>query len=188
MAGDVDILYQKDLYQNIIMKLKFNLTILIAVFVLFAGNLKAQTTTPDIKPSHLKAAEQCLVAMGINTQFSEIMSRTIKASSTQIPEAHRASYLKVMDTFIAKYLTWDTIKENLSKIYAGEFTEDELVKLTAFYNSSLGKKVSSKTPILTEKGMLLGQQMVSDHKAELGQMMQQAFQNDDPPTIKDQQN
>jgi hypothetical protein len=55
--------------------------------------------------------------------------------AAQIPEANRASFMKVMETFMGKYFTWDAIKDKLGqKMYAAEFTEDELKQLTAFYN------------------------------------------------------
>ena len=180
MVGDVGILYQKDLYQNISMKL--NLITLSAIIFLFATHLKAQTT--DFKPSHLKAAEQYLIAKGISTEFGNVVSKMADASSAQIPEEKRASYLKVMNTFMAKYFTWDALKDRLEKMYASEFTEDELKQLTAFYDTPLGKKASVKTPILIQKGMLLGQQAVEDHRPELEQMLKDAFQADAAPTQK----
>lgn len=167
------------------MKIKLNLIILTAIIFLFAGNLKAQTNTPDFKPSHLKAAEQYLIATGVNTQFGDVLNKMVGASSSQIPEANRASYLKVMSAFMAKYFTWDVLKDRLDKIYAAEFTEDELKQLAAFYNTPLGKKASTKTPVLLQKGMLLGQQAVEDHRPELEQMMKEAFQADAAPAAKE---
>lgn len=73
----------------------------------------------------------------------------------------------VMRKFLVKYMSWDALKEDFTKIYAGEFSEQELNQLTQFYNTPLGKKLSSKLPALQQKGMLLGQQRVQAHQAEL---------------------
>jgi len=166
------------------MKIKLNLIILTAAIFLFATHLKAQTATPDFKPSHLKAAEQYLIATGVSAQFGDILNKMVDASSAQIPQVNRASYVKVMNAFMAKYFTWDALKDRLEKTYAAEFTEDELKQLTAFYSTPLGKKVSVKAPVLIQKGMLLGQQAVADHRPELEQMMKDAFQADAAPAPK----
>ncbi|MDN5283892.1 MAG: hypothetical protein JWR38_166 [Mucilaginibacter sp.] len=168
------------------MKLKLNL--LIGLFILSTTGLKAQTTTPAFTASHLKAAEQYLIATGISAQFGEVISKMVNSSSAQIPEEHRASYLKVMEVFMGKYYTWDVLKDSFTKIYAAEFTEDELKQLTAFYNTPLGKKVGSKTPVLMQKGIEIGQQTITAHRPELEQMMKEAFQNDDPPAVKEKGN
>lgn len=160
------------------MKLNLTLIPLIALFILSATGLKAQTTAPTFTASHLKAAEQYLDATGISAQFGGVIDKMLSSSGAQIPEEHRASYLKVMKTFMDKYYTWDVLKDNFTKIYAAEFTEDELKQLTTFYNTPLGKKVSSKTPVLVQKGLEIGQRVITEHRPELEQMMKDAFQND----------
>jgi hypothetical protein len=157
--------------------MKPNLIILIGIFFLSITGLKAQTGTPTFTESHLKAAEQYLAATGMSAQFGDVINKMLKSSSAQIPDAQRAAYLKVMETFMAKYYTWDVLKESFIKIYAAEFTEEEFKQLTAFYNTPLGKKVSSKTPVLVQKGMDIGQQVLTAHRPELEQMMKDAFQN-----------
>lgn len=169
------------------MKLKLSLITLTCLFTLSAGRIKAQTTSSTLAPSHLKAAETFLNTMGLSSQFENMTQKMITASSAQMPEQQRASFIKVMEAFMLKYYTWDKLKDSFCKIYAEEFTEDELTQLTAFYNTPLGKKASSKISSLMQKGMAIGQQIITDHRPELEQMMQQAFQNADPPAIKDQQ-
>lgn len=168
------------------MKLKQNLINLIALFFFSVTGLKAQTTTQTFTASHLKAAEQYLIATGFNTLFGDNALHMINSSSAQMPEQHRASYVKVMKVFMNKYYTWDVLKDNFAKIYAAEFTEDELKQLITFYNSPIGKKASSKTPLLMQKGMAMGQQVVADHRPELVQMMKDAYQADSTATTPKQ--
>jgi hypothetical protein len=87
-----------------------------------------------------------------------------------------------MKRFMAKYYSWDVLKTEFAKIYAAEYTEDELNQLTAFYNSPLGKKLGAKTPLLMQKGMALGQKTIADHRPELEQMMQDAFAKKETPS------
>ena len=158
--------------------MKLNLITLTALFLLLFTGLKAQTTSTEFTASHLKVAEQYLIATGINKQFGGIITNMINSSSAQIAESHRASYVKVMEAFMGKYYSWDVLKNDFLKVYAAEFTEDELKQLTTFYNSPIGKKVSEKTPLLLQKGMGIGQQVMASHRPELEQMMKEAFEAD----------
>jgi hypothetical protein len=137
--------------------------------------LKAQTSTTTFTQSHLQAAENYLIATGINTKFGAITDNIVNAFGKQIPENSRAAFINVMQKFMQKYYTWDTLKGDLSKLYAIEFTEDELKQLTAFFNTPLGQKYGDKLITLSQKGMQLGQQIVIDHKPELEQMMKEAM-------------
>jgi hypothetical protein len=163
--------------------MKFNLTFfaLVGIILLSITSLKAQTTTDSFTPSHLKAAEQYLIATGINTQFEGIVDNVVTASSAQIPEAQRPTFLKVMKVFMSKYYTWDMLKDSFAKLYASELSEAELNQLSTFYNSPIGKKISSKTTLLMQKGMAIGQQTIAVHKPELEQMMKDAFQSSEAP-------
>ncbi|MEN0056085.1 MAG: DUF2059 domain-containing protein [Mucilaginibacter sp.] len=166
------------------MKLKPNLILFTVLLLFLFTGLKAQTTSPAFTTSHLQAAEKYLIATGINTQFAGIINNMINSSSAQIAENHRASYVKVMQAFMGKYYAWDVLKNEYTKIYAGEFTEDELKQLTAFYSSPIGKKASAKTPLLLQKGMTIGQQVMANHRPELEQMMKEAFAADSASTPK----
>lgn len=142
---------------------KISFLISFLCMVVFA---RAQTTD-NFTASHLKAAESMLLATEINTQFDAIYDNVITAFSANIPEANKAKFAVVMRKFLTKYMSWDALKEDFTKIYAGEFSEQELNQLAQFYNTPLGKKLSSKLPALQQKGMLLGQQRVQAHQAEL---------------------
>jgi hypothetical protein len=163
------------------MNFKLTLIALISTLLLSTANSNAQTTSVNFSASQLKAAEQLLIATGINNQFGGIVDNMISTSSAQIPEAQRGEFVGVMKHFMAKYYSWDVLKTEFAKIYAAEYTEDELNQLTAFYNSPLGKKLGAKTPVLMQKGMALGQKTIADHRPELEQMMQDAFAKKETP-------
>jgi len=163
------------------MNLKLTLIALIGILLISTANSNAQTTSATFSASQLKAAEQLLIATGINNQFGGIVDNMISASSAQIPETQRGEFINVMKRFMVKYYSWDALKVEFAKMYAAEYTEDELNQLTAFYNSPLGKKVGAKTPVLMQKGMALGQKTIADHRPELEQMMQDAFSKKETP-------
>lgn len=146
---------------------------LIIALLLFCSIVKAQT--PTVTPSQLKAAEDVLLASKADALFKSNMAVTLKQASANLPEDKRAKFIEVMNTFVAKYINWDMIKDQLASVYAQQFTEKELKDLAAFYRSPLGLKLNDKLPILTQKGAELGQQAVQSHQLELQQMMQEAF-------------
>lgn len=148
--------------------------ITIASMLLLCIGAKAQTTE-NLTPSHLQAAETYLIATGINTKFGTITDNIINTFSNQIPENERQAFVDVMKKFMSKYYTWDTLKGKMDELYAAEFTKDELDQLTVFVKTPLGKKFTDKAATLLQKGMLLGQQVVQDHQAELEQMMKDAM-------------
>ncbi|MDB5149949.1 MAG: hypothetical protein JWQ57_3969 [Mucilaginibacter sp.] len=157
------------------MNLNLKLIALAGAILFSFSNLRAQTSNQTITPSHLKAAEQLLISIGIDKQFGGMMDNIISASSNQIPAEQRAKFIDVMKSFMNKYFTWDLLKDKMAAIYAEEFTEDELNQISVFYSSPIGQKVSSKLPLLMQRGMLIGQEAVAEHKDELTQMMQDAF-------------
>jgi hypothetical protein len=163
------------------MKFKLTLITLFSVLCLTISNVYAQTASTTFTASHIQAAEKYLIATNIDTQFSGMIDNMITASSAQIPEAKRPEFIKVMKTFMDKYYSWAVLKDKYAAIYASEYSEAELKQLTVFYSSPLGKKVSSKTPVLLQKGMALGQEVVASHRTELEQMMKDAFENKEAP-------
>jgi hypothetical protein len=168
------------------MNLKLKLIALTGVILFSFSGLKAQTTDQTLSPSRLEAAQQMLIALSIDKQFGTIVNNQIDVASTQVPDDKKVAFKKVMNTFMAKYFTWDLLKDKMAAVYANEFTEEELKQITVFYNSPVGQKVGQKLPSLTQRAMMIGQEAVMSHKDELQQMMQDEFaQKTEPPTVKE---
>jgi hypothetical protein len=144
--------------------------VILLMFCFFQSQAQATYT-----PSHLKAAERMLIASGIQENLQKTFSTVIVQQSVQIPEEKRATFIKVMNDFIAKYITWDEVKSAFIPIYASEFTEDELNKISDFLSTPAGKKMSAVQPELVKKGGEWGQSIVTKHQADLEAMMKQAF-------------
>jgi hypothetical protein len=53
--------------------------------------------------------------------------------------------------------TLDKIYIQLADLYAKEFTESELDELIKFYDTDLGKKLSIKQNLISQKAMMIGQ-------------------------------
>ncbi len=53
--------------------------------------------------------------------------------------------------------TLGEIYDQLGALYAEEFTEEEVDALISFYNTELGKKLSVKQLLISQKAMMIGQ-------------------------------
>ncbi|MVN22853.1 DUF2059 domain-containing protein [Mucilaginibacter arboris] len=151
-------------------KFCFSLT---AFCFLISFNLKAQDTT--YTPARLKAAQEMLNATDQKSRFQTSMNTSIKLQELKLPEDKRAGFEEVMHQFLNKYLTWDIISEKMCKLYAAEFTTEELQQLAAFYKTPVGKKFGSKQTEIFFKAEQIGQQIALAHKDELKTMFEAAY-------------
>jgi hypothetical protein len=141
----------------------------IAILIALPGVAFSQTA------QHLKVSEQFLEISGARNSFEDVINSMLKTQTAAVPQEHREKFISVMKEFMAKYFSYDILKPKMAKMYAEEFSEQELKDLVAFYSSATGKKFASKLGTLTTKGMQMGQAAVQEHKDELTQMMQKAF-------------
>ena len=125
--------------------------------------------------SHRAAAESLLTLMDMDKMMSQSADQMLQIQIRQNPSL--AQYEPQMRTFLNKYLSWASMKDDMLNIYTSEFTEDELKQLTAFYQTPLGKKTVSKMPALMQKGAEISQKRLQEHLPEL----QAAIQAAGPP-------
>lgn len=75
----------------------------------------------------------------------------ISQIGTMVLETNRSAYIKEAQGTLGE------LYNQLADLYMGEFTQDEVKELIAFYNTDLGKKLAEKQLGLTQKAMSLGQ-------------------------------
>ncbi|PYJ11442.1 MAG: hypothetical protein DMF06_02705 [Verrucomicrobia bacterium] len=138
----------------------FLLSILIGALAV----LSPATTRAD-EASHRKATENLFVLMGMETVISQSIDQMLAMQVQQNPGL--AQFQPQMKTFLNKYMSWASLKDDMTKIYMAEFTESELNELAKFYQTPLGKKTIQKMPGLMAKGAEIGQKRVQDHLPEL---------------------
>jgi len=149
------------------------LSVVLAVFVVMMVGVSC-LAAGQITDSHRQAAEELLVAMGMERTLEDSINSTLSMQLQQMPQL--AQYEDVMRAFLYKYMSWEYLKEHIVQLYAEEFTEAELREITAFYRTETGKKLIELTPVLMNKGMAIGQQAVEEHLPELQQMVLQKMQ------------
>ena len=115
--------------------------------------------------THYKAAEQMLTLMDMQNVLKKSVDEMVAMQVQQNPAI--APYEAVMKQFLAKYMSWDSLKADMIKIYMDEFTESELGELNKFYQTPIGKKTVERMPTLMSKGAQIGGQRVQEHMPEL---------------------
>ncbi|MEO8160934.1 MAG: DUF2059 domain-containing protein [Arenimonas sp.] len=83
-----------------------------------------------------------------------------------------APYRETMIEFFRKYMSYQSLKPDMIRIYEEAFTEQELSELRAFYATPVGRKSLQVVPSLMAKGAEMGQKRVEEHLPELSRMIQ----------------
>ena len=146
--------------------MKHLLPVVIALALLQPSALRAD------EASHKKAAESVLSLMGMESLLSQSIDQMLAMQVQQNPAI--APYQAQMKTFLSKYMSWASMKDDMAKIYMGEFTEPELNELYKFYQTPVGKKTVQRMPALMAKGAELGQKRMQEHLPELQAAIQSA--------------
>ncbi len=114
----------------------------IGIFLMFFGNVSAQENS-EFKNETI----EFLKLTGTGAAFENAIGQI----GATVPELNRVAYTEEANT------TLDGLYSKMADLYMKEFTPDEIKELVAFYNTDLGKKVSSKQMALSQQAMMLGQ-------------------------------
>jgi len=121
-----------------------------------------QAPAKPVPPSAMAAARDLMAARNMGTVYANAVSAIIQRVKDQIL-ANNLSYQKDLNEVAAaeaKAMAGreQEIGEQMAKMYAIDFTEQELKDLTAFYKSALGQKVLAQEPKTEQAiGMYLNQ-------------------------------
>ncbi len=121
--------------------------------------------------SQRQAAEALLSTIYTEESFNKLIDSTVEGQLKLHPELQR--FQAEMFSFIRKYMSWSVLKPEMAAMYAQEFTEPELLELTHFYQSPVGRKAAAKLPVLMQSGMAIGQRHVQEHLPELEKMIKE---------------
>jgi uncharacterized protein len=76
-------------------------------------------------------------------------------------------YRDVMLKWLQKYMTWESMRPEMVRLYTDTYTEAELKQLAAFYKTPLGQKTLAKTPELLQRTAMIGARLGQEHSEEL---------------------
>lgn len=136
--------------------------------LLIAGPALAQPATPappssgsakaaaaaKISPAKLALARAVIDATGAIHAFDPVLQEILEQARTTIlktnPDLQKDLDASLRDTEKALTPREKELHEGIAKAYAKHFSEDELRKLLAFYQSPVGKKLVETTPAVLQ--------------------------------------
>ena len=83
-----------------------------------------------------------------------------------------------MYAFIGEHLSWNQLKPEMVKLYADNFTEEELAATLNFYKSPAGQAVMQKMPTIMNGAMTMTQQKMTALMPELQKIIIDTIESD----------
>ncbi len=125
----------------------------------------AAPTAAPISPAHNAAVQELFGEMKLKTELQRLPDAKINSEISRNPGL--APFRDVMVNWLKKYLTWDAMAPQLTKLYAETFSEAELKEMAAFYKTPTGQKAMAKMPELTQRSAIICAQIGQAHSDEL---------------------
>lgn len=111
------------------------------------------------------------VGIGIETVLQSTVRQLVEMRIKQDPELK--PYEEVMMEYFSKYLSYESIEDDLAKLYVDAFTMEELNEIVAFYASETGKKLIEKSPWILKKSAEIGMSKINENIGELKKMVEE---------------
>lgn len=137
---------------------------LLSAGVLSLGMMFVASTRAD-EASHRGAVEKLFAAMNIAESHKATIDKMLEAQTQANPAM--GAMRSVIEPFLNKHMGWESLKEDMIKLYSGAFTEEELGEMAKFYQTPVGKKALREMPALAAKAMVTAQQKMQPHMPEL---------------------
>ncbi len=116
-------------------------------------------------------AEKLLGTMNMSRTMDQLVTNMIGLQIQQNPDM--APYRSVLLDFFGKHMNFESLQDDLIRIYVEAYSEEELKEINTFYASNVGQKTIRLMPELIAKRSQVGQQRVQDNIWELEQMIQE---------------
>lgn len=121
--------------------------------------------------ARLRAAQDLLKVMGSEETHKRTIDQMLEVQMKQMPQLRPMR--GVMVRFFEKHMGWESLKEDIAKIYAKRFTVAELGELARFYKTPIGRKAIRLLPEIAAEGAMIGQTRVQKNMGELQAMIRE---------------
>jgi len=115
--------------------------------------------------SHRQAVEQLFELTAMQQKIDESVASVLALQIAQNPELK--AHQDVVREFLERHIGWGSLKDVLISMYMQEFTEQEVNDMNTFYNSSTGRKVIERLPVLVQMRNQLAAQRLQQNIGEL---------------------
>jgi uncharacterized protein len=122
-----------------------------------AGAQQPQAAVKPASPAAVAAAREILTMKNVGAMYAKAVPSVVQRTKDALLQDN-LNYQKDLDevaVIVAQKLAGreQEIGEGMAKIYAGEFTEQELKDIVAFYKSALGQKLLATEPKTIQMSM-----------------------------------
>ncbi len=116
----------------------------------------------------------------LDQAMDSMMSSTLRANPDLQP------YEPQIRSFMSKYFSMDSLREDVVSIYEQAFTENEFQQILDFYETPIGRKAARQLPMIMREAAALGAQRLQGHRSELADMIRKASaETDETPAAPD---
>jgi len=119
----------------------------------------------DSRVERLKLSKEMLEVMNKNGYMDMLVKRVIDEQISQNPILSLNP--QKAKAFSYRYLSYKSLKPDLTKIYAKELNADELKAWTEFCKSKAGQRILRKLPRLINISSYIAQKKIQSHYKEL---------------------
>jgi len=151
------------------MKMRRVYVLSIALLATVPGLGRAQAAPEVPSESHKAAIVAMLEAMQMRKTIADSMEKTMGSQLQSNPML--AGKGEQLQAFFQKLASWDTIEDDIVRIYCASFSEKEAQLLTRFFGTRLGKRFSEEQANVSAEISKLMQQKVQQNMGELMKMM-----------------
>jgi hypothetical protein len=130
---------------------------LVLGLALAAAPTQAQTPPPAPTPGAIAAAKELLTMKHANQMYANAVPGVVERTKTELMQTN-INYQKDLNevaVIVAQKLAGrqNEIGDGMAKVYASQFTEQELKDLVTFYKSPLGQKLLTAEPVAIQSSM-----------------------------------
>jgi hypothetical protein len=136
--------------------------------------------------SHKAAIEKLFVTMKMKEQYETSLLTGFNAGASMsdqklidLPLEQQNKVNAAMERVrirVLELMGWDSVKEDMTKIYMKNFKEEEVVAITEMLATPTGQMLLSKQIQLLPTAMAVGQKKAQAVMPEILQIMQESFQ------------
>jgi hypothetical protein len=118
-----------------------------------------------------KAANKLLDAI----QFETVMNDSINASIQMMKQMDPVigKHEVVVKKFFEKFMSVESLRQDMVEMYSEIFTADELEDIISFYMTETGQKALKNVPEVMQRSMQLAQKRVGQNMGELQKMLKE---------------
>jgi hypothetical protein len=146
----------------------------VALLLMLSLGVAAQSANPP-SPQAIALAKELIVLKGGHQMFDAVVPGVIdQAKDVFLPTNPNLNkeLVEVTGKLKLEYANKpDELLNEVAKVYAMHFTEQELKEIVAFYKTPLGKKMLAEDPIAIQEGLARAKDWANDFSSQvLGKM------------------